>query len=498
MVFTLVSTIVSHTISNFIQPALEPVSNMLNQAANYGLPYRPIDPTSAIEARKRGIIDTNLYHQYMRRQGYNHEAADRMFEASKNLMQANELVVAKWREIITNTEYYKLGDKLGFDNLALNRIEKISRFYPSIQDFIRFMVRESFDESVVKKYEYDSDYPEAINKLVEKAGIDAEWMKHYWRSHWQLPAVNQGYEMLHRGVIQKEELEDLLRIGDIPKYWRDKLIAISYKPYTRVDVRRMHKSGVLSVDDVFKSYKDLGYDDEKAGKMTDFTIDFNLEKPKSIAETKIQESFMNGKLNDVDALSMLKQLGYDNEGSDFLIELWKNDLENNDVDIQIEIIKRDYLFGDIDESGLTGKLGQLNLPSKSVDIIRNNIELDRSNLRRLPTKSDFTRWFNSKLLNESDYKEHLKSLGYGEIYIDNYVKETKIGGTSEFRLPTKKEILNWLKKDIIKLEDWINIMFALGYSDQNIIRYAADYGLNLDDLGKEAEVEDNGISEKES
>ncbi|GAH79863.1 unnamed protein product, partial [marine sediment metagenome] len=72
-----------------------------------------------------------------------------------------------------------------------------------------------------------------------KKGLSKEWSERYWAAHWNLPSPQQGFEMLHRGVINVSELNMLLRALDVMPFWRDKLTAIAFRRLTRVDIRRM-------------------------------------------------------------------------------------------------------------------------------------------------------------------------------------------------------------------------------------------------------------------
>ena len=83
-----------------------------------------------------------------------------------------------------------------------------------------------------------------------------------------LPSIGQGFEMLHRRVIEDADLDLLLRALDVMPFWREKLKDISYNPLTRVDVRRMHRIGVLEEEGVFNAYLDVGYNEENAQLMT--------------------------------------------------------------------------------------------------------------------------------------------------------------------------------------------------------------------------------------
>jgi hypothetical protein len=169
---------------------------------------------------------------------------------------------------------------------------------PGISDLIRFMIREGFRDDVAEKYGYDEEYPKVIenwlraqgmNYLINEhpagAGLPAHhWGKIYWRAHWVLPSPNMAYRMLHRlrpgaaarwaaqmGIpganIQTtvQELKDLLKIADYPPYWRERLIAISYLPINRTDLRLMTMEGADDPVPLEERLQDLGYtaDDAK-------------------------------------------------------------------------------------------------------------------------------------------------------------------------------------------------------------------------------------------
>jgi hypothetical protein len=134
--------------------------------------------------------------------------------------------------------------------------------------------------------------------------------------------------MLHRGVISKEELTLLLRALDVMPFWREKLVQISYAPYTRVDVRRMYTLGILSEQDVFKAYKDLGYDDEKARNLTLFTTRYyspeeetELDKYREAGKSVYIQAYKRGIIGVDDLKEYLKQLRYTDDDIKLMIAL---------------------------------------------------------------------------------------------------------------------------------------------------------------------------------
>ncbi|GAI95370.1 unnamed protein product, partial [marine sediment metagenome] len=99
---------------------------------------------------------------------------------------------------------------------------------PPVADIITMVVREAFTPSIAAKFGQYQDFPDDLKKYAGQKGLSEEWAKRYWAAHWALPSPQQGFEMLHRGVIEPSELDMLLRAQDVMPFWRDKLTAIAF------------------------------------------------------------------------------------------------------------------------------------------------------------------------------------------------------------------------------------------------------------------------------
>ena len=143
---------------------------------------------------------------------------------------------------------------------------------PPVADIITMAVREAFTPDIAARFGQYDDYPEELTEWGQKKGLSEDWTKRYWAAHWGLPSPQQGFEMLHRGIIDQDELNMLLRALDVMPFWRSRLTAMAFRPLTRVDVRRMYKEGILDEAGVYKAYLDNGYTPENAERMTQFKI----------------------------------------------------------------------------------------------------------------------------------------------------------------------------------------------------------------------------------
>jgi len=176
---------------------------------------------------------------------------------------------------------------LGFDRLAAATIgpainaglipqltygfnEQYQAMIPGATDLVRFQLREVWDKTRRPELLQEGTSVE-YNTFMAKQGFNREQSDNYWASHWVLPSVMQLNDMLHRGVIDKSTWNRFIKYNDYDPKVRPWLEAISYEPYTRVDVRRMWELGLVTDKELTKTYLDLGYDEEHAKRLALWT-----------------------------------------------------------------------------------------------------------------------------------------------------------------------------------------------------------------------------------
>ncbi|GAI76102.1 unnamed protein product, partial [marine sediment metagenome] len=251
---------------------------------------------------------------------------------------------------------------------------------------------------MIAHYGYDEEFPEDQVKWLKAQGLSEDWARKYWYAHWETPSIQQGFEMVHRGVIDFKELNDLFRTIEIPPFWRDKLTEIAFLPFTRVDVRRMHKLGVLTDDELMYAYMDAGYAEDKAIKMMEFTKAYNAENEISLTKAQILSGFSDYILTDGEAGDMLVLLGFSADEAGFLISYEEY---KRDVKLQTEIIKstkKRFLLGLEDITATSDTLNQQNLSSKKIDVLLDSWQLEKYDKLKVPTKAELARFLKSNII----------------------------------------------------------------------------------------------------
>jgi hypothetical protein len=223
-------------------------------------------------------------------------------------------VMAAWRR--DPAKYAGLlGDlrDLGWSPDRIETLKEITKIIPGVQDLVRMSVREAFSPEIAEKFGQYQDPPTAVYPWAEKLGLSKEWVDRYWAAHWELPGANQGFELLHRGIITEDELKLLLRALDVMPFWRDKLIKLSWNIPTRVDVRRFYDLRTIDEKRLREIYTGMGYHGQDLEDYVLWTKIF-VDLPDLITR------FKNGWLSLDDLRAAIRKLGLSETQTEELIQ----------------------------------------------------------------------------------------------------------------------------------------------------------------------------------
>ncbi|KKN15628.1 hypothetical protein LCGC14_0984150 [marine sediment metagenome] len=294
---------------------------------------------------------------------------------------------------------------------------------PPVADLITMAVREAFTPSVAAKFGQYQDFPDAFEQFAKMKGLTPEWAKRYWASHWSLPSARQGFEMLHRGVIDFGELDMLLRALDVMPFWRNKLTSIAYRRMTRVDIRRMYKMGVINQSDVLAAYLELGYNQSDAQRMTQFTVLWALPPHASITRSDILTAYKRRMIDRAEASQLLADMGENEFHRGFMLDAvdYKKALEV--TDIRIKGIGNLYIEHIYDENKVIEELSKLDLPSDEINLLMEKWYFEiQGQTPRLWTNSQTLGFAKEGLITKDRAKAELKALGYDGEHINIYME----------------------------------------------------------------------------
>lgn len=297
---------------------------------------------------------------------------------------------------------------------------------PPTADLITMAVREAFSPAVAERFGQYEDFPPDFAIYARQKGLTEEWAKRYWAAHWNLPSPQQGFAMLHRGVIDDSELKMLLRAQDVMPFWRDRLIEIAYKPLSRVDVRRMYKEGVLDESAVFSAYLDQGYSEDNSESLTEFTIKQTLSSIAKFTSTHVMGAFTSGIIQRPEASSLLAELGISSADRGIILDWNEHKRDWDYTEDRIAAIGNLFRRNEYNEADAQRELNKLNLPSDQVTVLMDRWwHEEKEKSRPTWTKAETLKFIKTEAITQERGIAELKRIGYDDEHIDVYLSTIK-------------------------------------------------------------------------
>jgi len=474
----------------------------------------PLDQGSVLEFIRRFPNRRPEVNESLERAGLDNLKINQLMSIIHNPLTLYENMQLWLRGELSETDYDTNLRALALSDEDIALSKKLAYPIPPIGDIIRFVVRDVYDPDVVEEGKLREGFETFPLETARKIGLADEWSEKYWMAHWMLPSLGQGFEMLHRDAINEQQLEALFKAADLaPGYW-EPMRAISYRPLTRVDTRRLNLFlPDFGPEQVKRSYLDQGYNEHNAQLMTDFTISYNQRSRESAPDRDLTKSDIIGMYNDGlfqdrnIAINYLMEIGYDETEADMLLD--REDLQKavkerkNEISGIIDMSKA----GAYDMETALDELGRLDLSQSEERDARADLTRAKNVRTKSPSKSDLDSWRQMGIITSSDYQDELAILGYPQKYIALYLeaieleedeeilsKEVSEAGKRESRRVTKGQLDSLYLGQIIIEDEYVSGLQALNYRDSDIANFLAEINLKLDE---EIQAEQDRISRGE-
>jgi len=414
---------------------------------------RPVTPLTAdilAYAKHSGKITDEKFKTDLLSQGYAEEKHSVIYDYYKPKLSPTALLEAEKRIENLDIDVNEELKAHGFNDSEISVLRELSYAYPSPTDFIRFAVREVFTDDKETQEALSAEFPEDIVPYAEKAGMRKDVLMWYWMSHWELPSPTQVYEMLHRlnpKVLEvrgdayksmdldveqlKTDLETVkfyLKQADYDKRWRERLVAISYSPLTRVDLRRIYALGLIDDAELKARIMELGYTEKDAELIKEFYKTYRQEEARIFAKTEIKYLLYYGIINEAEAKVMLEKLGYTEEDAKTLIELWKVKLAEKDMREIQKYVRDAYALGEITRTEAEGMLREAGLSEEVIAVVLDKEDKRRLSSQKLPSASTVVKWLKLGVITKEKAREILRSINVKEEYIEYYIKQAEVEG----------------------------------------------------------------------
>jgi hypothetical protein len=460
-----------------------------------------LDAPEGQRAERRGAITLGEIIEDLRDQGWSDERITALLSAANAWLTPGQIEDMYYRQLVDRGRAAELLRGLGLQDeqvdLTLQTFERI----PAATDLVRFVVREVYDPGLrAQQLEGIDAYPQFLAQMA-KQGFNPFDAASYWAAHWDLPSATQGYEMAHRlrpgqtdTPFTIDDLRALLRRNDVLPAYIEQLIAIAYRPVTRIDLRRLYTSGVYTRDQVFEGYLDLGYDPERAEALTAFATRDAASQDRDLTKTEVLNAYKRRLLSRDEAAAALQDLGYDQELADLLLASADYDLAQTRAARRTTVIRARFLAGLLSPAAAVNQLADLAKPPEEIDELITLWGEQLADRIERPTPSQLIGFYRDRVISGPDVAAELRLAGYDDRYVGWYIAQADADiAEQEARrteaenrrslvtlpIPTRGDLANWLRRAIITPEQFTERLLAQGYTAQDVAAYAASVRLPI-------------------
>lgn len=378
------------------------------------LRYDRFTPNESASYAARGLMDEDAARQEALVAGLEPERYEILRRASASPPGPGEVLSLLNRGDFSESEARAALRDSGIRAEYIDPILGLRNQIPGASDVVRFALREVYNPALVRRYRMLEGFPDAAQADARKAGLDPETMLKYWAAHWTLPSRSEGYEMLHRNVITKAELTDLLRANDVMPGWIEPSIEIAYNPLTRVDVRRMYADGVLDKADVIRSYLDLGYSLKNAERLGEWVSAIKTKSERDFTKGEVIALYQAKTMPLAEARTNLGELGYDEAETGYMLALADYRRDKARRQRAINVARGRFLARQLTETEASDRLDEMGIPAGERDELIDEWTWQLEETPKMLTEPQMRAAWKKDLISEAEYASHLSQLGYDE------------------------------------------------------------------------------------
>jgi len=381
-------------------------------------------------------------------------------------------VITAWRrDPATYAPLFEDLREQGWDDERIDALKFFTQAFPSLRDVIGFYAHEVFEPDMITRYGLGDELPPYEGTLFEKLGVPAEVATMYWMDHWQHASWTQVVEMLRRGQLTEADIWEWFRLVEIPPYWRDKLIAISWNVPTRVDVRRFWDMGTIDEARLREIYTAQGYHGQDLD-------DYVLWTKVYVAFPDLLSRWSNGWITEEDVRAELATLGMPAARIDTLMQTKIKAIEGGKVEAEKALTKaeiyRGVKTGKITREEAVDLLIDLNYTETQASyLLDTNIPPDEEEAavqERALTKADILNGLKAELITELEAHEKLLGLRYTAdnawFLIKIFNALVKPPTEPRDREASKADIVKAVKTGLITPEDGYLMLQDIGFTPE--------------------------------
>jgi hypothetical protein len=463
-----------------------------SQDLKIDLPFLDI-PGRKTEAQNPDIPGANFVGMTdeLRRQGYNKQQILALASLSENFIGISELLrlfnafengtkTEPDGEVHTITEA-EVDERLYTEGYAEKTQDwiKLGRWiWPSVQDVVRFAIRDVWEPDIMEAMGTDTQPPEDFYVWAKKAGINKDSALLYWRAHYDLPpftvmrssARRRLFGLITPGIYDDNGIQNQDAYDKIWQMWFKAAdltpkLGVLYKhliwqPITRVDIRRLDRLG-LTFDgapllegmekpeewdpdskrdqNLKRLYEAAGYspDNGDAENMVRFTKTLTRNsltpqadpKEKEASQGVITALYNSGRIDEAQYRAALSDLGYSASAIDYYVLKAAIKADEEEQKAYLEELKGNARIRPVTDDELNAYSNTYDISITEKANLRRQLDRISKAIVKQPTVAQLNELVEGGNISAKEYRAALSEQGYSNSIVDAFSRQVLGLGT---------------------------------------------------------------------
>lgn len=399
-----------------------------------------------------GTIDEDVWVCWTRANGNQPEPARRVLMAQQVRPDIQDLILL-WRRGHMNepTLFARCRERGVLDPAYVREWQETSKALPHQPDLIRFMVRDASDNAVAEKYGYDTDfekkYTGQIKAWAKGLGLDEEFFRYSWRSHWEIPSYTQLAEMFHRlrpdrpalrewertaavvgetgakaalgdrpPVVTREDMREALKINDVAPGWVEAQIEVSYTPINRTDAIRAYQIGAFDEARLRDAFLDVGYSPTDSDTLVKYHSQDKARKRANITGTwsvrKITTYYKRGYIGREKAEELMTPLTADRAEVKRVLDAADDELAADTRAAAVKGVRRGLMSGEHSDEEATKLLTRFGVAPIVAERMVATWVMERDTRYKRISAAQAQKMLQQGLISAEELRRRIRNLGY--------------------------------------------------------------------------------------
>lgn len=422
---------------------------------------------------------TGLLHQH----GYNDEQIHNFLDDHFLVIPLEIVSNLFLRGVINESEHDNYLQRLGYDGNSTSLL-KTSYIKPvTIPEIVEYSIKGLSDNSYIQYMGLNDRMYGDITGYAKANGVTDFSARLQHLSAWQFPSIPDCVDLFRRGLIDGTALNYVLQYSNIPPYFRDKLVAQSYEVLSRRDLKALHKLRIISDNDVFNGYKRLGYNDNDARNLTNYTIRFDddttndgLKKLHDLSEGALKSAYERDIITSGYARQKLIDIGYKPDDTTLIIQLWDYDkskqkntnVEKSHHDKAVVTVLDGYTRGVLDYDQTLHYLVNLGFTSANASNELSYLSYDMVVKSKLDILTHVKTAYIADAIDIAQATAILANYSFSQNEISNALGIADLYKSLKHKSYTEAEVKHFFKLGVLTQDDYLTELKGMGYSDKYI------------------------------